>query len=141
MTVLKPRTRVVFFRVSQEEFQEFMRAYESSGARSASDFVRLAIQRMIAAKSEPAPPTPAPRQGSSVDALLEHLAKRLDQLNETIREHFGKEDSQPAYEDGASTTTSARAASNGAATVGSSSQGGAISAPNAEEFGERACAT
>lgn len=147
MAVLRPRTRVVFFRVSQREFQEFMQACESSGARSASDFVRLAIQRMIATKPEPALPASAPRQGSNVDALLEHLATRLDQLNETIREHFGKEDSprasrdanngRPAHEDGAFATTSVCTA---APTAGSSSHGGAVSDPNAEELGVRPCA-
>lgn len=90
MAVLRPRTRVVFFRVSQDEFQQFMHACESSGARSASDFARMAVQRMIAAHD---PPESRPaREPDNVDAALKHLAARLDQLSELIRERIGKQE-------------------------------------------------
>ncbi|HXU19550.1 MAG TPA: hypothetical protein VN788_03090 [Verrucomicrobiae bacterium] len=91
MAVLRPRTRVVFFRVSQEEFQQFMHACESSGARSASDFARMAVQRMIAAHGAPEPSTQSAREPNNVDATLKHLATRLDQLSELIRERISKQ--------------------------------------------------
>lgn len=91
MAVLRPRTRVVFFRVSQEEFQQFMDACESSGARSASDFARMAVQRMIAAHNAPGPPPQPASELNNVDAALSHLAVRLDQLSELIRERIGKQ--------------------------------------------------
>ena len=150
MAVLKPRTRVVFFRVSQEEFQEFMQACESSGARSASDFVRLAIQRMIAANSEPVSAAPASPQASQVDAMLEQLAARVDRLDETIREHFGKQDSGragrevgkgAAYDEGVSTTTIPFVANATGVAPGLapdySPNGSMISAVKADEFQER----
>lgn len=90
MAVLRPRTRVVFFRVSQDEFQQFMQACESSGARSASDFARMAVQRMIAAHDPPEPLSRPALEPDNVDAALKHLAARLDQLSELIRERIGK---------------------------------------------------
>jgi hypothetical protein len=46
MAVLKPRNRLVYFRVSEEEFQLFIGMCEIEGARSISDLARLALQRL-----------------------------------------------------------------------------------------------
>jgi dynactin complex subunit len=46
MAVLKPRNRLVYFRVSEEEFQLFSGMCELEGARSISDLARLALQRL-----------------------------------------------------------------------------------------------
>jgi hypothetical protein len=46
MAVLKPRNRLVYFRVSEEEFQLFSGMCEVEGARSISDLARLALQRL-----------------------------------------------------------------------------------------------
>lgn len=46
MAVLKPRNRLVYFRVSEEEFQLFSGMCEMEGARSISDLARLALQRL-----------------------------------------------------------------------------------------------
>jgi hypothetical protein len=43
MAVTKPRTRLVNFRVSEDEFQSLREACESGGARSISDFARCAV--------------------------------------------------------------------------------------------------
>ena len=48
MAVLKPRERLVYFRVSEDEFQQFASVCEQSGARSVSDLARNAVQRLIA---------------------------------------------------------------------------------------------
>ncbi len=47
MPVLKPRTKLIYFRVSQEEFEQFNRACEMEGARSLSDLARTAMTRTI----------------------------------------------------------------------------------------------
>ncbi len=46
MAVLKPRNRLVYFRVSEEEFQLFSGMCEVEGARSISDLARMALQRL-----------------------------------------------------------------------------------------------
>lgn len=48
MAVLKPRERLVYFRISEDEFQQFANVCEQSGARSVSDLARNAVQRLIA---------------------------------------------------------------------------------------------
>jgi hypothetical protein len=46
--VLKPRERLVYFRVSEDEFRQFVSVCEQGGARSVSDLARSAVQRLIA---------------------------------------------------------------------------------------------
>jgi hypothetical protein len=48
MAVLKPRERLVYFRVSEDEFRQFVSVCEQGGARSLSDLARNAVQRLIA---------------------------------------------------------------------------------------------
>jgi DNA-binding transcriptional regulator GbsR (MarR family) len=48
MAVLKPRERLVYFRVTEDEFHQFASVCEQEGARSISDLARSAVQRLIA---------------------------------------------------------------------------------------------
>jgi hypothetical protein len=48
MAVLKPRERLVYFRISEDEFRQFVGVCEQAGARSVSDLARNAVQRLIA---------------------------------------------------------------------------------------------
>jgi hypothetical protein len=48
VAVLKPRERLVYFRVSEDEFRQFVGVCEQAGARSVSDLARSAVQRLIA---------------------------------------------------------------------------------------------
>ena len=48
MAVLKPRERLVYFRISEDEFQQFASVCEQAGARSLSELARSAVQRLIA---------------------------------------------------------------------------------------------
>ncbi|MBM3767792.1 MAG: hypothetical protein FJW32_20585 [Acidobacteria bacterium] len=43
MAITKPRTRLVNFRVSEDEFKSLREACETGGARSISDFARHAV--------------------------------------------------------------------------------------------------
>jgi len=52
MPVLKPRNRLVYFRVSEDEFLQFSAMCQSAGARSLSALARTAMQRMLAPKDE-----------------------------------------------------------------------------------------
>jgi len=47
MAVLKPRERLVYFRISEDEFRQFVSVCEQAGARSVSDLARNAVQRLI----------------------------------------------------------------------------------------------
>ena len=48
MAVLKPREKLVYFRISEDEFRQFVSVCEQEGARSVSDLARNAVQRLIA---------------------------------------------------------------------------------------------
>ena len=48
MAVLKPRERLVYFRITEDEFHQFAGVCEQAGARSISDLARNAVQRLIA---------------------------------------------------------------------------------------------
>ncbi len=48
MAVLKPRERLVYFRITEDEFNQFASVCQQEGARSISDLARSAVQRLIA---------------------------------------------------------------------------------------------
>jgi vacuolar-type H+-ATPase subunit E/Vma4 len=48
VAVYKPRERLVYFRISEDEFRQFSSVCEQGGARSVSDLARNAVQRLIA---------------------------------------------------------------------------------------------
>ena len=47
MSVLRPRNRLVYFRVSEDEYERFNHVCESTGSRSISDLARFAMRSMI----------------------------------------------------------------------------------------------
>lgn len=47
MSVSNPRNRLVYFRISEDEFKRFSTLRELRGARSISDLARLAMQDLI----------------------------------------------------------------------------------------------
>lgn len=71
MAVLKPRNRLVYFRVSEEEFQLFTSMCQAEGARSISDLARVALQRLA-----------QEHKGNTEDVFLEKLRLINEALNE-----------------------------------------------------------
>lgn len=47
MPVLKPRNRLIYFRISDDEFKQFCEMCQSEGARSLSDLARSALKRLM----------------------------------------------------------------------------------------------
>src|SRR5262245_2566785 len=52
MSILKRRTKLVSFRLSDEEYKELQGACVAEGARSISDFARAALQRSVWAQTQ-----------------------------------------------------------------------------------------
>jgi hypothetical protein len=76
MPVLKPRNRVVVFRLTQDEYQELKTVSSVRGARNISDFARSELLSAIG-------------RGSAVDrklSNLESVLQRVAQLLEGIAE-------------------------------------------------------
>lgn len=68
MAVLQPRTRLVYFRVSEEEFAQMKRMCAASGARSISEMARQAVRAAIEAGP-----------GAAVQAALQERIGRLEE--------------------------------------------------------------
>ena len=71
MSVLKPRNRLVYFRVSEDEFRQFNHLCESTGARSLSELARSAMQVLM--------------QGDQINHS-DRISDRLSLLENMVRE-------------------------------------------------------
>lgn len=54
MSVLKPRNRILIFRLTQDEYQDLQSACIAKGARSLSDFARSKLLTSIHGDTHPA---------------------------------------------------------------------------------------
>jgi hypothetical protein len=78
MSVLRPRNRLVNFRLSEDEFESLKLACENSGARSISDFARGSVLERIGATAE-TKPAPGSRV-SHLDQKVSELEGRVGEL-------------------------------------------------------------
>jgi hypothetical protein len=81
MSVLKPRSRLVYFRVSEDEFVQFSAMCQSMGARSLSALVRTAMQRMLTA---PQDESQLAQKLKAVDEQASVLIEKLRCINELL---------------------------------------------------------
>jgi hypothetical protein len=77
MAVLKPRNRLVYFRVSEEEFQLFTNMCQAEGARSISDLARVALRRLVQERA-----SNAERRVDTEGVFCETLRLITEALNE-----------------------------------------------------------
>jgi len=78
VAVLKPRERLVYFRISEDEFRQFVSVCEQEGARSVSDLARTAIQRLIADGDRH-------RNGEEVAEKMQRLEQLIMSVTEQLR--------------------------------------------------------
>lgn len=76
MSVLKPRSRLVNFRLSEEEYAAMNAACEKSGARSLSDFARGAVLHAIQ-QADHGIRVNGELTGPGVDSLVKQIESRL----------------------------------------------------------------
>lgn len=91
MAVLKPRERLVYFRISEDEFREFVSVCEQAGARSVSDLARNAVQRLIADGRQH-------REDNSIDEKLQALERLIAAVTEQLHLLAPKPAQQEALE-------------------------------------------
>ena len=72
MSILKPRTRVVYFRVSEEDFHRLVDLCPARGARSISELARSAMQNII--------------RGAQDDTADRDVVKTLHAIDKTVSE-------------------------------------------------------
>lgn len=78
MTVLRPRTRLVYFRVSEDEYERLNTLCHQVGARSLSDLVRRSLLERTGFSES---------NGDAVETLMERI-DRLARLIEELRQKF-----------------------------------------------------
>ena len=78
MAVLKPRERLVYFRVSEDEFRQFVSVCEQAGARSVSDLARNAVQRLIAEGQRQ-------RDGHELEEKMQMLERLIAAVTEQLQ--------------------------------------------------------
>src|SRR5437879_5234472 len=92
MAVLRPRNRLVYFRVSEDEFQQFNQICESARARSVSDLARFAVQRMINDSNDGTVghhPNDVVEKLRVLEAGISDLSRRVQELTALVREAGG----------------------------------------------------
>ncbi len=81
MAVLKPRERLVYFRVSEDEFRQFVSVCEQAGARSVSDLARSAVQRLIADGNRQREDEELTNKMYRLERLIDQVTAQLHLLN------------------------------------------------------------
>ena len=74
---MKRRDRLVYFRISEEEFEQILKACDSKGARSVSDLARAAVQEFI---------RPVKPESEQLLETLNSLSAGLDEINRSVRQ-------------------------------------------------------
>jgi hypothetical protein len=74
MLVLKKKTRIITFRLSEEEFQQLLSASVSRGARSVSDYARDVLFRELQNNE-------ADHENQALHDRVDRLASELQSLN------------------------------------------------------------
>jgi hypothetical protein len=95
MAVLKPRNRLVYFRISEDEFQKVAEMCQVEGARSLSDFARSAMQRLIRDGSEN-PDLLMKEKLLVIDEIIAELNRKLQQLTQLLEIRGHEQDQNPA---------------------------------------------
>jgi hypothetical protein len=78
MSVLRPRNRLVNFRLSQDEFERLRSACLESGARSISDFARSAV--LVSMDQRAGPGASSETRVSQLDQKVADVEDRVGQL-------------------------------------------------------------
>ncbi len=77
MLEFKRRTRMISFRLSDDEYEALKRCCANAGVRSLSEFARLAVSDMLKANTPPS--------DDGFQASLSDLPRAISQLGEHIR--------------------------------------------------------
>ena len=85
MTILKRRTKLVSFRLSDEEYEKIQGACMAQGARSISEFARAALQRTTASGKDQQNESAFDPGTQELIETMRELTRQLGQLASLIR--------------------------------------------------------
>jgi len=81
MTVMRPRSRIVSIRMSEEEFSTLRRICAATGARSVSDLAREAMRGLL---NEPHQPGAGDGAKDEYSAQMKDLEEKVEKLSAEI---------------------------------------------------------
>lgn len=80
MAVLKPRNRILIFRLTQDEYDQLQSACSIGGARSLSDFARSRLLSSLAVDGSPASSlTSFEARLAELQSVVQRLARLIEQ--------------------------------------------------------------
>jgi hypothetical protein len=88
VSVLKPRSRLVYFRISDDEFAKYAKLCESVRARSLSDLARSAVHRMLVASESPAAHVQIQTDEVKLAGEIARLNVQLETITGLLRDHL-----------------------------------------------------
>lgn len=88
MSVLRPRTRLIYFRVSEDEFHQLTDFCKSQEARSLSDVARQALKRLVEENNG------GDKVGQQLTTLNQNVAELHKLLEEMMRRLNGEHTSE-----------------------------------------------
>ena len=84
MAIIRPRQRLVYFRVTEDEFRQLNVVCESTGARSMSDLARTALQNLTNGSTDPASDRLSEKL-NRLEVMILELNNKLHELSMSLR--------------------------------------------------------
>lgn len=107
MAVLKPRERLVYFRISEDEFRQFVSVCEQEGARSVSDLARSAVQQLISNGNRQREGEVLAEKMHRLETLIAAVTEQLELLAAARLRDSGKKTLAPLVHEGFASTADA----------------------------------
>ncbi|MCU1274619.1 MAG: hypothetical protein JWO48_2050 [Bryobacterales bacterium] len=79
--MFKCKTKMISFRLSEDEFLEFRRACLEEGFASFSDLVRAAVQQLLSKR--------ALQREATLQTAMEQIQSRMDELDRSLKQLMG----------------------------------------------------
>jgi len=83
--MLRPRNRLVYFRVSEDEYQRFNELCVSTGSRSISDLARSAMQSMMQESSDKGETDRVSQKLAALETLMNELHHKVHQIATSVQ--------------------------------------------------------
>jgi hypothetical protein len=84
MAVFKPKTRIVSFRLSEEEYECLRQKSLAQGAHSVSDYARVALCRLLGDQA-PSPADEFEAKVAELDEKMQQVERELQRLARTTQ--------------------------------------------------------
>jgi DNA-binding transcriptional regulator GbsR (MarR family) len=110
VAVLKPRERLVYFRITEDEFHQFSNVCEQEGARSISDLARSAVQRLISECSREHEAAGLAPKMECLEKMIGEVTAQLEMLAALKTQGVVQRDSANGVSQGPATTNGPKAA-------------------------------